>query len=58
MSVLPAHGLCTTCVIRRGLDSLGLELGMVRSHCVGYWELNPDPLKEEPVHLTAELPHL
>ena len=44
------------CILHeRSLDHLGLELkGGCELPC-GFWELNPNPLEEGPVLLTAEL---
>jgi hypothetical protein len=39
---------------RRGVGSLELKLQIVASCHAGCWEVNPDPLAEEPMLLTAE----
>lgn len=51
------HVCVCTCGVHRGqnreLDPLELELYICQSPC-RYWELNPSPLEEQPILLTAE----
>lgn len=55
MSILPACMLGASGGLKRALDPFDLELQIDTEPPCDYWELNLDPLEEQPV--TAE-PHL